>query len=340
MKLAALERAGSSYRIAWNYDAQGSGSTLSLWYDNDGSGFNGTRIIDGVAPTAGGYTWNTAGLVSGQEYFIYSQLTDSTGRVVSQGYAPWPIVGGGSGTPAPGPSQPLMTIDAPVANAVVSQPFNMGGWAIDLGATANSGVDAVDLWAYPNPGSGTPPLFVGSAGYGGTRPDVAAAFGAQFSGSGFGLTISGLPPGVYQLTVFARSRLTGTFNNARAVVVTVAAGNPRMSIDTPASNQFVGTSFLVAGWAIDLAAPSGPGVDGVDVWAYPAGGAAPRYLGRASTGGTRGDVAAFFGPNAMQSGYGLNVVGLPVGVYDVVVFVHSTVTGTFNNAQLVRVTVR
>jgi hypothetical protein len=233
-----------------------------------------------------------------------------------------------------------MAIDAPVANAVLAQPFNMGGWAIDAGATANSGVDAVDLWAYPNPGSGTAPRFVGSAGYGGTRPDVAAAFGAQFIASGFGFTVSGLPPGVYQLAVFARSRLTGTFNNARTVVVTVGAGNPRMSIDTPASNQVVGTSFLVAGWATDLAAPSGPGVDAVDVWAYPVGGAAPRYLGRATTGGTRGDVAAFFGPKALQSGYGLNVFGVPVGVYDIAVFMHSTVTGTFNNAQVVRVTVR
>jgi hypothetical protein len=340
VKLAALENAGSSYRIAWNYDAQGSGSTLSLWYDNDGSGFNGTRIVDGVAPTAGGYTWNTAGLVAGQEYFIYSLLTDSTGRVVSQGYAPWPIVGGGSGSPAPGPSQPLMSIDAPGANAVVAQPFVMGGWAIDAGATANSGVDAIDVWAYPNPGSGTAPRYVGNAGYGGARPDVAGIFGAQFIASGFGLTVSGLPPGVYQLAVFAHSRLTGTFNNARTVVVTVSAGTPRMAIDIPASNQAVGSSFLVAGWATDLAAPSGPGVDGVDIWAYPAGGAAPRYLGRASTGGTRDDVAAAFGPKALQSGYGLNVFGLPVGVYDIVVFMHSTVTGTFNNAQVVRVTVR
>ena len=104
VKLAALERAGSSYRIAWTYDAQNSGATLSLWYDLDGSGFDGTRIVDGVSPGAGAYTWNTAGLVPGQEYLIYQRLTDSTGRVVSQAYAPWPIVGGGSAAPAPAPA--------------------------------------------------------------------------------------------------------------------------------------------------------------------------------------------------------------------------------------------
>ena len=36
----------------------------------------------------------------------------------------------------------------------------------------------------------------------------------------------------------------------------------------------------------------------------------------------------------------VNVFGLPVGVYDIAVFMHSTVTGTFNNVQVVRVTVR
>lgn len=339
VKLAALESAGTSYRIAWGYDPQGSGATLSLWYDLDGSGFNGTRIVDGVSPTSGAFTWNTAGLVAGQEYFIYSQLTDSTGRVVSQSYAPWPIVGGGSGTPAPPPtaSQPLLSIDLPVANSVAAQPFVIGGWAIDAGATANSGVDAIDVWAYPNPGSGAAPRYVGNASYGGNRPDVGNAFGQQFALSGFGLMVTGLPPGVYQLTVFARSRLTGTFNNARGVVVTVQAGNPRMSIDTPGSNQTIGASFLVAGWATDLASPSGPGVDAVDIFAYPATGAAAIYLGRASIGGNRPDVAAAFGPNAQRSGYGLNASGLPPGAYDIVVFMHSTVTGTFNNAQSVRV---
>ena len=50
VKLAALERAGSSYRIAWTYDAQNSGATLTLGYDSDGDGFNGTRIVNGVSP--------------------------------------------------------------------------------------------------------------------------------------------------------------------------------------------------------------------------------------------------------------------------------------------------
>jgi hypothetical protein len=347
VKLAALESAGSSYRIAWNYDAQNSGATMSLWYDLDGSGFDGTRIVDGVSPSGGGYTWSTSGLVSGQEYFIYMRLTDSTGRVVSQAYAPWPIVGGGSAAPAPSPapaptaSRPSMSLDLPAANSVVAQPFGIGGWAVDMGATANSGVDSIDVWAYPNPGSGAPAQYLGAANYGGARPDIAGYLGSQFVNSGYGLTVKGLLPGVYQIVAFARSRLTGTFNDARGVVVTVGT-TALMSIDTPGNNQTVGSGFLVAGWATDLGATSGSGVDIIQIWAYPnpGSGAAARFLGTASLGGIRPDVAAAFGANAQRSGWGLNVGGLPAGLYDIAVFVHSTLTGTFNQVQVVRVTVR
>lgn len=351
IKLAALEAAGASYRIAWAYDAQNSGATLSLWYDSDRSGFDGTRIIDGVAPTDGAYTWNTAGLVPGQEYYIYSQLTDSSGRVVSRGYAQWPIVGGGASpapapvpapTPAPAPAgtRPMMSLDLPGANAVVEQPFAIGGWAIDAGATADSGVDRIDVWATRTPGA-SPDIFLGTASYGGARPDIAGYVGGQFVASGYGLAVKGLTPGVYQIVVYARSRLTGTNNNLRTVTVTVAA-TPRMSIDTPGNNQSLGSSFLVAGWATDLAAASGSGVDAVQVWAYPnpGSGTPARFLGSATLNGIRPDVASFFGPNGQQSGYGIIVSGVPPGVYDLAVFMHSTLTGTFNNVQVVRITVR
>ena len=39
------------------------------------------------------------------------------------------------------------------------------------------------------------PVFLGSAPYGGSRPDVGAAFGPPFTGSGFHLTATGLSPG-------------------------------------------------------------------------------------------------------------------------------------------------
>jgi hypothetical protein len=345
VRLAALERAGASYRVAWQYDPQGSDATMSLYYDNDGQGFDGTRIVDGVNPSDGGYTWNTSGLAAGQDYYIYTRLTDSTGRVISQAYAPWPITGGGGSSPAPAPSPtpapatPMMSLDIPGRNTTVAQPFAIGGWAFDGGSTTGSGVDAIHVWAYPNPGSGAPPVFVGATTAAWPRADVGAYYGSRFTNSGFGLVVSGLRPGLYQLTVFAHSTATGTFNNARSVVVTVAAATPRMAVDAPGNNQGLGTTFLVAGWAIDLNARAGSGVDAVHVWAFPTSGAPARFVGAAALGGSRPDVAAVFGAGAARSGY--NLAGsLPPGVYDLAVYAHSTTTGTFNNVQVVRITVR
>jgi hypothetical protein len=347
VKLAALERADSSYRITWNYDAQNSGATLTLGYDSDRDGFNGTTIVQGMSPGAGAYTWNTAGLVPGQEYFIYQRLIDSTGRVINQGYAPWPIVAGGSAAPAPAPapapgaSRPAMSLDLPANGSTVAQPFAITGWALDGGASGNAGVDFIDIWGYPNPGSGAAAVYMGQARTGGSRPDIAAAFGAQFAGAGYGIAVKGLPPAVYQIVAFAHSTVTGTFVDSRTITVQVNA-NPHMSIDTPGNNQTVGQPFLVAGWATDLAAASGTGVDAVQVWAYPnpGSGAPARFVGHATLGGARPDVAGFLGPNAAQSGYGVWASGLPAGVYDLAVFMHSTVLGTFTDNRVVRITVR
>jgi hypothetical protein len=250
----------------------------------------------------------------------------------------------GTITPTPAPAQtsrPVMWIDVPGANATLAQPFTLAGWAIDAGATTDAGVDIIDVWAYPNPGSNTAPRFVGSARYGGARPDLAGAFGSQFLNSGYSLSVSGLPSGVYQLAVFAHSRLTGTFNDVRTVTVNVTAAQPRMSVDIPGNNAAAATSFIVAGWAFDPNAASGSGVDAIHVWAYPnpGSGTAPRFVGAATVGYSRPDVASVFGPAGASSGYGL-IASLATGVYDLVVFAHSTVTGTFNQSQVVRITVR
>ena len=110
--------------------------------------------------------------------------------------------------------------ETPAAGATVAPPFAISGWALDQIATAGSGIDAVHVWAVPNPGSGAAPVFFGAAAIGLARPDVAAAFGPAGATSGYSVTGT-LPPGVYDLIVFARSRVTGTFNNSLTVRVTV-----------------------------------------------------------------------------------------------------------------------
>jgi hypothetical protein len=65
------------------------------------------------------------------------------------------------------------------------------------------------------------PIFLGATAYGGERPDVAAIFGPEFEKSGYGLIVYSLPPGAYDLAVFAWSTVTRGFVPAKTVRVTV-----------------------------------------------------------------------------------------------------------------------
>jgi hypothetical protein len=235
-------------------------------------------------------------------------------------------------------SAPRMAFDAPANGSVVTQPFAIGGWAIDLGAPSGTGIDAIHIYAYPNPGSGAAPVFVGVAGYGGARGDIASAYGARFQNSGFGLGVSNLAPGLYQLVAFAHSTVTGTFNNSASAVVRISA--PVMSLDTPKNNAIVARGFAVAGWAIDLGAPSGTGVDAVHVYAFPTNGAPAIFVGVASYGYARADVGGAYGSRFTNSGFNIAAGNVPAGVYDLVAYAHSGATGTFNNWRVARVTVQ
>jgi hypothetical protein len=113
-----------------------------------------------------------------------------------------------------------------------------------------------------------------------------------------------------------------------------------MTIDIPQTGNAVDRSFTVAGWALDLAAEDGSGVDTVDVWAYPATGADPIFLGAAAIGGARPDVAATYGAQFERSSFDLVATGLRAGAYDVVVYAHRSRTNRFDAAQAVRIEVR
>jgi hypothetical protein len=113
-------------------------------------------------------------------------------------------------------------VDGPANGATVARTFTISGWSLDRRATLNSGIGALHVWAYPNPGSGAAPVFVGGTSTGLSRPDVAAAFGgAQFGNAGYSLTVSNMAPGLYDLVVFAQSISTGQFENATIVRVRV-----------------------------------------------------------------------------------------------------------------------
>ena len=114
----------------------------------------------------------------------------------------------------------------------------------------------------------------------------------------------------------------------------------QVEIDTPRSQQDVGQPFLLAGWAADLDAPAGSGIDTLHVWAYPATGGAPVFLGTPTLGGVRPDVAAIHGDQFRTTGFALTLQGLTPGTYDLAVFPWSQVTGAFAPPKIVHVTVR
>ena len=113
-----------------------------------------------------------------------------------------------------------------------------------------------------------------------------------------------------------------------------------MTIDTPAPNAIVARAFLVGGWALDLDETVGTGVDTLHVWAYPTAGGDPIFLGATAYGGARPDVAAVFGDQFKNSGYGIIVESLPAGTYDLAVFAWGTATRGFAPAKTIRISVR
>ena len=82
----------------------------------------------------------------------------------------------------------------------------------------------------------------------------------------------------------------------------------------------------------------GPGVLTVHVWAYPANGGDPTFVG-SNYGRPRSDVAALFGSSYLNSGYQMTVKGLPVGAYILRASAYDLRTGDFSLVAERRVTV-
>jgi hypothetical protein len=100
-------------------------------------------------------------------------------------------------------SKATISVDGPADGQHVARTFTIGGWAVDLADGTGAGIDAVHVYAQPQAGGAE--TFVGSAVLFGNRPDVGTLFGARFTTAGFTLVVSSLPPGAYNLIVYARS---------------------------------------------------------------------------------------------------------------------------------------
>jgi hypothetical protein len=176
--------------------------------------------------------------------------------------------------------------------------------------------------------------------------DAPAGFACRLSASIPGLTVNSVtlnsPTSVTinVSTVNAAGGLrtvTVTNPDGQAAVGSAAMnviGGPAMAIDTPVAGT-AGQPLVVRGWAIDGSATAGTGVDLVQIYVTPAGGATV-LLGTATYGDARPDIAQEFGAQFRSSGYSLRAAtSLTPGVYTVTVYAHSTVLNTFDARQVV-----
>jgi hypothetical protein len=340
LTLTGDDRAAAGQDFPIRYTRSPGAPQPSFYFDPDNNPSNQNHFIISLSgascpadPTAPGlnlflgtecFMARTTGVPAGT-YFIRGELNDGV-NVLAARYSDVPVI-----LEVP-PAQ--ASIDTPGNGANVTQPFTVAGWAVDPSASSGTGVDAVHVYAQP--AGGGAPIFLGVASYGGARADIGGIFGAQFTNSGWGLVAGGLAPGTYQVQAYAHSQVTGAFT-LRTALVTIVTG-ARMSIDTPGAGAVVLQPFTLAGWAIDLGGSSGTGVDAVHVYAQPIGGA-PTFLGVASYGGARADIGGIFGPQFTNSGFGIVVYGLAPGSYQLLVFAHSSATGTFNNMTVVPIVV-
>src|ERR1043166_8301544 len=120
----------------------------------------------------------------------------------------------------------------------------------------------------------------------------------------------------------------------------VVTGSLSLQIDTPATGATLTPPFAVAGWAFDAAATTGTGIDAIHVWAIPSTGS-PIFVGAATLGGPRSDVAAVYGSQFLLSGYNLTAaVAIPPGSYNLQVYGRRATTGTFDVVGIVPLTIR
>ncbi|HET7092412.1 MAG TPA: hypothetical protein VFI22_03015, partial [Thermomicrobiales bacterium] len=275
VKLAADDATtNGSFTIRFSgSDADGDTAAVALYYDTDRNPASGLTLITSAVPLANKqYVWN-AGSVPQGTYYIYAVASD--GRNATAQYSSGPVrVSGFAGAA----SQPVLSIDTPRNGATGAAQFTIAGWAIDLGAASGTGIDAID--AYADPGTAQQTL-LGHARLGVARADVAAAYGAQFSNSGYAIAVGSLSGGRHTIAVYAHSTVSNA-NTVTSFAYTVNGG-PAMAIDTPTSNGVCQQPCALSGWALDSAAGSGTGVDAVHVYAVPAGGAA-MFVGAAQLG--------------------------------------------------------
>lgn len=271
-----------SFPITWQDNAFKSGGTAKIVADTDRTGCNGTTVASGVAVNAGTNTtvWNTAGVPGGRYWLC---LTITRGNAVTSAYAGGVLVAGSNPPSNIGDPSPQSAWDSA---SLSGRDYSFSGWAFD----PNAPQQVINVDAYDHRPDGTDTGIRFSTG--GSRQDVANAFGGSGSNSGFNGSIRLDGAGRHSICLYAIN--IGDGNNRQIQCRTVDVPGPIGNLDSAGSN---GESTLgVSGWAAD---PDGP--TAAEEVRFTVTG--PNGTGSASTTtrGSRNDVKAAFpwvGPNS------------------------------------------
>ena len=82
VKLAAEDESDGQFQITWNDSDSDDDATISLYWDTDNTGFDGTLITSGIREddTANSYLWSTGTLPNGPVW-VYARITDGLDTV-------------------------------------------------------------------------------------------------------------------------------------------------------------------------------------------------------------------------------------------------------------------
>jgi endonuclease/exonuclease/phosphatase family metal-dependent hydrolase len=117
-----------------------------------------------------------------------------------------------------------------------------------------------------------------------------------------------------------------------AGVVSSAHAAAVVCIDVPMASVTVPQQFLISGWTLDPSATTSNGVSGLHIYAYPASGGAPQWVGAVSVTVSRPDVAAAYGKTQFTlSGFRMSVSSLAPGQYYLLaIFPYNTLRRAFD----------
>jgi len=228
VKITADWRADSSFCVEWLFE-DSQGSFLSLYYDTDNAGYDGSILASDipVSQGTGSYVWNTSAVPEGK-YWIYGMVSDGINQ--NRCYSTGPVIIDHELIPELSLSKSVLYFGAEMTNAVTSSETvvltNTGQGSLNWQAAANKD------WVSVTPASGT--------GEGILEIEVDPG---------------SLSPGNYSGSITVTDSKAWNSPRVIEVYLTVYAlgcdSEPFGFIDTPLDEADVFGSVPVTGWALD-----------------------------------------------------------------------------------------